>query len=150
MPSEQAHNAIFTPADAVVIQDRLGRPYAKARGVMELKDGTRFERTVLAQGKGYERMGSAFLPGRPMKIRGFHRKVDLGGGRTGGAFFSAFKLIEVFDPPKPHAPAEAPTARAVSGHERKGHFRRWKNGVFLPRDQWIPVSASKVKGGYAA
>lgn len=151
MASEQAFNAIFTPADAVVANDSQGRPYARARGTIETKDGRMIERTVLAQGKGYERMGDAFLPGRPMKIRGFYKRVQLGEGRTGGEFFSAFQLLQVFDPPKPHAtPANDQSPRHVEGHDRKGHWRRWKAGVFLPRDQWIWVSASAVKGGRKA
>jgi hypothetical protein len=151
MASEQAFNAIFTPANAVVVNDRQGRPYARARGTIEMGDGRMIERTVLAQGKGYERMGSAFLPGRPMKIRGFYKRVQLGEGRTGGEFFSAFQLLQVFDPPKPHAPAANDQhPRHVEGHDRKGHWRRWKAGVFLPRDQWIWVASSKVNGGRKA
>lgn len=152
MASEQAFNAIFTPSSAIVMNDRHGRPYARARGLIEMADGRRIQRTVLAQGKGYERMGTAFVPGRPMKIRGFYKRVDLGKGRTGGEFFSAFQLLQVFDPPKAHTPTAANDhePRHVEGHDRKGHWRRWKAGVFLPRDQWIWVAASKVNGGRKA
>lgn len=87
---QRAYNALFTAETVEPRTAKDGRPYLRARGTIENRDGA-IVRTVLVQGSGYDAVAPHMRVGVPLALRGFYRRVEKD-GRLGGQFFSAFGL----------------------------------------------------------
>ena len=115
---QRAYNALFTAETVEPRTAKDGRPYLRARGTIENRDGA-VVRTVLVQGSGYEAVAPHMRVGVPLALRGFYRRVERD-GRQGGQFFSAFGLTSAKRGPGiPSAGARTASSGVVRAPDRE-------------------------------
>jgi hypothetical protein len=115
---QRAYNALFTAETVEPRTAKDGKPYLRARGTIENRDGTVI-RTVLVQGSGYDAVAPHMRVGIPLALRGFYRRVEKD-GRQGGQFFSAFGLTSAKRGPGiPSAGARTSSSGVVRAPDRE-------------------------------
>lgn len=134
--------------------DTSGADYAKVRADFYIRrDGQRTGKisryTIMVRDKAYASLREHLHPAAELLVLGHYRRV-FAGGRPGGFFFEAVKLVEVLGLDRPEPANDDDQRGLIEGHERKRHFRKYRNGVLQKPDDWIPVRASKVNGGRKA
>ena len=108
----RAYNAVFTAETLEPRTSAKGKPYLRARGVLQNSTGP-VTRTVLVRGPGYDDVRARMRVGEPLGLRGFYERVRDGSGR-GGQFFSAFGLAN--RRPSASRPPETSAETSGAGH----------------------------------
>lgn len=141
----------FLPAKVETKIARNNRPYIKARGEITYRRRS-FTYTLMVPFWRYSRFAEALEAGHPIELEGYRRQVTIdknGKPISGGTYFEADLLLGVMDGSHDARGSSEPS-RSLTGHERRGYYRRQHYGPGNSRVKLIWIDAVQVNGGSEA
>lgn len=141
----------FTPAKVETRIAVNGKPYILSRGEIVYRRKS-FTYTVMIPFWRHAQFAEAMASGNPIEIEGSRQVLRIAKGRKtvdGGAYIQADRLLGVMDAEHAARGSEEPS-RTLSGHERKGYYRRQHYGPGNSLTKVVWIDQVEVNGGRMA
>jgi len=141
----------FLPAKADTRTAKNGARYIRARGMVTYRRKS-FEYTVMVPFWRYARFAEALESLQPIEFEGVRKQVtaDKSGKEIEGGFYiEAGRLLGVLDAKHSSRGSEEPS-RTLTGHERRGYYRRQHFGEGNSQVKLVWIDAVQVNGGRKA
>ena len=147
----KARRMAFTPAKVETRTAKNGKDYIFARGEIVYRRKS-FTYTVMVPFWRHAQFAEAMASGNPIELEGSRQVLRIAkGGKTldGGAYIQADRLLGVMDAGHASRGSEEPS-RSLTGHERKGYYRRQHYGPGNSLTKVIWIDDVQVNGGRKA
>lgn len=141
----------FSPTKVDVRVAKNGKEYIFSRGEIVYRRKS-FTYTVMVPFWRYAQFAEAMASGNPVELEGTRQVLRIAKGKKtvdGGAYIQADRLLGVLDASHDSRGSEEPS-RTLTGHERKGYYRRQHYGPNNSLTKVIWIDDVKVNGGRKA